>query len=222
MKSVDNFYADYYENIFGSGTIGWMAGVAHRFMEKPLDKRIFLNVLELGAGTGQHRKFVRHKFSRYIETDLRIEQGNVKEIEVSPEKIVEQRFLDAEDLTIFEAAQFDRVIATCLVAHLPNPEKALQEWRRVVKSGGVLTIYVPTEPGLMLRVFRSLTTKRKAKKLGLDHSAVHYREHRNMWIYINLLVIEIFAEDVIKRRRFPHSLLTWNLALFDVYEITKK
>lgn len=222
MESVDNFYTDYYENIFGSGTIGWMAGVAHRFMEKPLDQRIFKNVLELGAGNGQHRKYVRHQYSRYIETDLRINQDNVKELEVTPRTIVEQRFLDAQDLTIFDSAQFDRVIATCLLAHLPNPEKALKEWRRVVKFGGSLTLYVPTEPGLMLRIFRSLTTKRKAQKLGLDFCAVHYREHRNMWIFINLLVFEIFAEDRIERRRFPYSFLTWNLALFDVYEITKQ
>ena len=222
MNSVDDFYSDYYENIFGSGVIGWAAGVAHRFMEKPLDERIFTNVLELGAGNGQHRKYVRHQFCRYIETDLRFDQGIVRELEITPGKIVEQRFLDAEDLTVFESAQFDRVIATCLLAHLPNPEKALKEWRRVVESGGSLTIYVPTEPGLVLRIFRSLTTKRKALKLGLDHSAVHYREHRNMWIFMNLLVLEIFAEDIIKRRRFPFSFLTWNLALFDVYEITKK
>jgi hypothetical protein len=55
MKSVDSFYADYYENIFGSGAIGWMAGITHRFVEKPLDKKIFTNVLELGAGNGQHQ-----------------------------------------------------------------------------------------------------------------------------------------------------------------------
>lgn len=222
MKSVDTFYADYYENIFGNGTIGWMAGIAHRFMEKPLDKKTFTNVLELGAGNGQHRKYVRHDFSRYIETDLRITPQDEHHTEVAPGKIVERKHLNAEDLETFDTESFDRIIATCLLIHLPNPEKALIEWRRVAKPGGILTIYVPTEPGLMLRVFRSLTTKRKAHKLGLDHSAVHYREHRNMWIFINLLINEIFGGDKIKRRRFPHSLLTWNLALFDVYEIKKQ
>jgi SAM-dependent methyltransferase len=222
MDSSDTFYSNYYENIFGSGVIGWMAGIAHRFMEHPLDKKFFPNVLELGAGNGQHRKYVRHKFSQYVETDLRISPEEEITFQINSDETIKRKFLNAENLSQLNPEKFDRIIATCLLVHLPNPEKALQEWRRVTKSEGILTIYVPTEPGIALRLFRTVTTKRKASKLGLNHKSIHYREHRNMWIFINLLIYEVFADDVIKRRRFPLPFLTWNLSLFDVYEITKK
>jgi len=63
---------------------------------------------------------------------------------------------------------FDRVIATCLIAHLKDPEVALTEWRRVLRKGGELTMYVPCELGFSLRLFRKLFLAPKAKRLGFQ------------------------------------------------------
>ena len=61
----------------------------------------------------------------------------------------------------------DRLIATCVLLHLEKPESALLEWRRVTRPGGVVTIYVPNEPGLLTRLGRGVTTKRAAVRAGL-------------------------------------------------------
>jgi ubiquinone/menaquinone biosynthesis C-methylase UbiE len=70
--------------------------------------------------------------------------------------------MNAESLN-FPDAKFDRIIATCLVVHLKNIEKALLEWRRVLKPNGVITMYIALEPSIMLRLFWNLI-KIKGKK----------------------------------------------------------
>ena len=177
------------------------------------------SVLEVGAGQGEHRPFVKHQYGNYIETDLRIKNGNTK---IHNDQELFRINSNAEDLAEIKSNSVDRLIATCILVHLANPEKALNNWKRVVRSSGCLTIFVPTEPGMVLRLFRILVTSRKAKKLGLDHKSIHYQEHRNMLIYCNILIYEVFKGSRIRHRRYPLKFLTWNFRLFDVYHIEMK
>jgi SAM-dependent methyltransferase len=216
LNQIDDFYSNYYTKIFGAGLIGKMSDFVHWILEKPYKhSEIFGTVLEVGAGYGQHSKFVKHRYDCYIETDIR--ESNYPHSNNRIKRLIS----DAENLTEIESNSIDRLIATCILAHLTNPEKALQNWKRVVKKKGHLSIYVPVEPSILLRLFRSVATTRKAKKMGLNHKSIHYREHRNMWIYCDLLIRETFHGSNVKSRRFPVSFLPWNLRLFDIYEITK-
>ncbi len=167
-------------------------------------------ILEVGAGNGYHKKFCNSKYDSYIESDIR-ESINGKII-----------LLDAEKLSSFKDATFDRIIATCLLAHLNNPEAALKEWRRCVKNGGIISIYVPCEPGAALRLFRLLTTNIKSRIKKVDHYKFHYLEHRNYYINLNYLIHDAFRQDKIKIRKFPFGFLTWNMNFFYVYEISVK
>ena len=72
MSEVDAFYANCYEAVLGEGAAGRAVAVAHRRMEHKVTER-FARVLEVGAGTGQHRKYVKHPYDVYVETDLRTE-----------------------------------------------------------------------------------------------------------------------------------------------------
>ncbi len=50
---------------------------------------------------------------------------------------------DACDLPAIADASYDFVVASHVLEHLANPLRALHEWKRVVKRGGVLLILVP-------------------------------------------------------------------------------
>jgi len=78
-----------------------------------------------------------------------------------------QTVADAQVLPFLDNS-FGRVIATCLLLHLQEPELALLEWRRVTENNGLITILIPTEPGLLLRLSRALLTSPKARRLGFD------------------------------------------------------
>jgi SAM-dependent methyltransferase len=216
LNIVDDFYSNYYSKIFGSGMIGQMAGFVHRLIEVRYKKNQFFDtVLEVGAGEGQHSKFVKHQYRRYIQSDIR----NSSTPTINSR--VENQVSNAEKLEEVEDNSVDRLIATCILVHLNDPEKALQNWRRVVKKQGHLSIFVPTEPSILLRFFRFFVTSKKATKFGLNHKSIHYREHRNMWIFCDLLIRETFKDSNIRVRKFPLRFLPWNLRLFDIYEVIK-
>jgi SAM-dependent methyltransferase len=50
---------------------------------------------------------------------------------------------DARDLSAIADASYDFVVASHVLEHLANPLRALHEWKRVLRPGGVLLILVP-------------------------------------------------------------------------------
>lgn len=215
--SVDVFYSDYYFDVLCTGAIGKAQQRTHMAMERPWRKEYsFTDVLEVGAGPGGHRPFVRHRFERYIQADIRkFEQvGDV----VDPR--VTFHVADAQDLP-YQDNSFDRVIASCLLLHLPFPERALLEWRRVTRGGGVVTVLVPTDPGLMLRISRKLITEPKVKRLGFaGYQLFNARDHRNHFPGLRQQIRHVFRHDSICENRFPFRLPSWNLNLFVVFQIS--
>ncbi len=217
-NEIEDFYNMKYTRLLGDGCVGKLANFIHWKIESGVaSDSYFPQVLEVGSGNGEHLKWVKHKYDKYIESDIRLRNDSQKQ-----EKVF-RKVLNAECLVEIKSESIDRLVATCLIVHLTNPENALMEWRRVVNSkNGEVTIYVPCEPGFLLRLVRYLTTRRKASKLGYNHLSIHYREHRNSWILSNLLISEVFSGWSIRRKRFPFGFLSWNFSLFDVYHITPK
>jgi SAM-dependent methyltransferase len=78
---------------------------------------------------------------------------------------------DAEDLP-FENGSFDAVVNRAVLWTLPDPKRALSEWKRVLKHGGSLCFFVhgPRSNGTANRLSRQFT-----------NLAVLVRERRNPW-----------------------------------------
>ena len=208
-KSSLTYYSENYEGLLNSGLLGRLKGFTHRIIENQVPRGTdYHKVIEVGAGVGTHKKFVRHYYKSYLETDLRH----------SPYTHIAQ--MDAEALVKISDSEYDRLVATCLLAHLTNPEKALQEWRRIIKTKGLISIYVPCEPGMALRAFRFFTTNIKARLKGINHYRFHYTEHRNYYINLKYLIEEVFRDDKVSVHRFPFVFLSWNFNFFAVYTIT--
>ena len=207
-QSQNEYYAEYYESILNKGILGAFKNVTHKFMERNFKDQRGFKILEVGAGGGYHKKFVESSYKTYIESDLRIygQSGVIK--------------LNAEDLSKFPDSQFHRIIATCLLAHLNDPARALREWRRCTRDRGVISIYVPCEPGLALRLLRFFTTNLKSRTLKVDHYKFHYTEHRNYFINLKYIINEVFGQDQITKRGFPFRFGSWNTNFFVVYEIS--
>lgn len=87
-------------------------------------------IIELGAGQGFHSRFVMSQYSYYLLTDKRKRSLD----KITLDSKIKSKVVNAENLSNFKDSTFDRLIATCLLAHLEKPEKALKEWKRVVKK----------------------------------------------------------------------------------------
>jgi ubiquinone/menaquinone biosynthesis C-methylase UbiE len=217
-EDIENFYRDNYANFIGTGLVGFTARLTHRSMEFGRSKFVNgenLRILEVGAGGGQHVKFCKQNYSEYIMTDLR-----PKNLPESNGNIFSDRRSISADSLPYPDNNFDRVIATCLLAHIRDPEKALQEWLRVLKVSGVLTIYVPCEPGVLLRLLQFTLTNKKKKKYGITNpSLMHYRDHIHTYVRLKA---EIEQSSIkVKNKRFPFPFFSWNFNLWSVFQIVK-
>lgn len=221
MESLREFYSHHYKNFIGTGLVGKAASLSHKTIERKKfrEKNIlhfseFL-ILELGAGSGQHARFVREEYSQYLLTDLRPENlpptnGKILSLNQS---------IDAEELP-FPDEKFDRVIATCLIAHLSRPEVAIREWIRVTKTGGSIQVYVPCEPGLLLRTLQFLITNPKKKRLGVDNPRLlNYLDHVTFYLRIKEICKSTCTD--IKIVNYPFPFLTWSFNLWSVFYIHK-
>lgn len=222
--TADRYYECFYPLILEGGGVGSAAAWTHRSLEKfPRNwPTYFESVLEIGAGNGEHFKYLKHDFQKYVETDVRIQlllAGTKNRI--YDERLIQEQ-LDANELSSIKSDSIDRLVATCVLVHLENPAHVLAEIRRSLRNGGVASLYVPCEPGLVLRILRYWTTARKGRKLGVDHLYFHYHEHRFHVLYIQEAIKGVFGSDEIKITRYPFKNFSWNFNLWQVYQIKVK
>ncbi len=215
LGDVRDFYENYYNEIIWGRGIGAIAvKMTHRAMERTHRNCKYDNVLEVGAGQGQHFEFVKHRFNKYYITDI-VQPSIKNRINV---------FTKAENVQkmSFSDSSFQRVIVTCLLHHVEKPEEALNEIRRVLVTGGNATIFLPCDPGLLVRMLRACTTARKARKLGfLGYKLMNARDHRNHFGSLLEMVNYVFKNDTVKTKFFPFIFHSWNLNTFVIINVTK-
>ena len=123
--------ADKSENIAGR----WES-IVNKIVSKAPGKR----VLDIGTGTGQLAVYLAR--GGFEVTGIDIAENMVtraKEYAESQGLDIDFRTGDAEDLA-FGNNTFDAIVSRNTLWTLPHPEKALREWRRVLKPGGLLMI----------------------------------------------------------------------------------
>jgi phosphatidylethanolamine/phosphatidyl-N-methylethanolamine N-methyltransferase len=224
--SPELFYRDYYSRMSGNGSFS--VRMVHRTMERPWRRNVFPVVLEVGSGKNEHRQHVRHRYSKYLTVDLRI--WGLRPAEYCSDELTEPDRASLATHTVADATVLpfadqtvDRLIAMCLLIHLPNPEAALEEWRRVLKPGGVASIYVPCDPGLAMRTIRRFTAARTARRLGFPgYNLMISREHINNFMSLDAMVNWVFRNDRVSVTRRPLGFRSWNLNAFFIYQITKE
>jgi SAM-dependent methyltransferase len=83
---------------------------------------------------------------------------------------------DGTELAKFADASVDFVIANHVLEHLEDPVRALRNWVRVLRSGGVLFISLP-DPGHSFDSMRQRTTVEHVLRDHNEGPAVSHREH---------------------------------------------
>lgn len=218
-----HYYKSFYSRTIGvdsRGILKFLSGYPHKLMEKNNIEHSS-KVLEVGFGEGEHLKFVKSRIKEYVGIDI----DHKRLFKNHYPSYVKRMVMNAEKLN-FPNNYFDRVIATCLLAHLSEPEVALNEWRRVLKKGGICTIYIPLEPSLALRLFRFIIMKPKLKNLGFNQYDLFIaREHINHTRRLMVFIKDIFEKDGVKisYRPFPIKIHSINLfAIVHVKKLSKK
>lgn len=225
----DTWYKSNYNRVNATAVQGSLSNrILHKLIEKPFKSNLNFKILEVGGNTGEHLPFVRSDFASYLISDIRpidIKSRLTKllnEIGRNDRGYVDFQLEDVQKLS-FENNTFDRVISTCLFHHLDNPIDAFREVRRVTKIGGVISILIPHDPGILYRILRMCTTLRVAKKLGLYKEAqfIHAIEHRNHYLQLKIILESVFHDDKISPDYFPFKLKGYNFNAITVFHIRK-
>ncbi|MDD2857615.1 MAG: class I SAM-dependent methyltransferase [Candidatus Nanopelagicales bacterium] len=216
---VRRFYDDYYSRVFNAeGFVGWSYRKTHRAVERGHSGLPDLEILEIGAGTGEHLSFVDQSFSRYVMVDLSPEP-------VDPAWRGDTRITWlAGDVCkpILAGEQFDRVVSMCVLHHLHNPAAAMRNIRRWLKPGGTFTVFLPSDPGLLNRLNRGMFVTPRARRIGFpDYEVVNAREHHNHYWGLRHELQYEFRDYRIKHSYFPFRLPIADLSVFSVWNITK-
>ncbi|WP_048085897.1 class I SAM-dependent methyltransferase [Archaeoglobus veneficus] len=131
-----------------------------------------MQILDVGTGTGFLALILAELGHEVVGIDL--SKGMLEVAKKKARKLgvdVEFKLGDAENLP-FDDCSFDAVICRHLLWTLPNPQKAIEEWSRVVRDGGkVVAIdgkWLDSSPPAKLRRF-------------IGRIAVAVYERRNPW-----------------------------------------
>lgn len=206
---------------YGRSLSAYFMRRGHELLEKPFDAaRSFGRVVEVGAGAGEHLSFVRHRFDDYLMTDwndARLERAR----RALPPHLRDKASVAREDATRLSLPDgcADRLIAAHILEHLYRPHEVLREWNRVLRRGGVMSILLPCDPGLMWRFGRMLGPRANAERAGIDYDYWMAREHVNP---INNLVV--FIRYYFRDRRetwYPARIPSSDLNLFYLCHVTK-
>ena len=166
---------------YGSSLSSRLLHRSHVLAEKKFESKQHLRrVLEVGAGTGAHLECVRHAFDEYVITDLRYDMLERAKSQYAGRFTNRVSFKQENAAKLsFEDGRFDRLIAIHVLEHLSDPHMVLAEWARVVSPGGIVTIVLPCDPGLLWRMGRYFGPRRNATKHGLEYDYWMAREHIN-------------------------------------------
>jgi ubiquinone/menaquinone biosynthesis C-methylase UbiE len=219
MVLHSNYYQGQYQDVMGTGITGRFWAFIHKSMARNLICENDI-VLELGAGNGEFYRNVSPTCKLYLETDIERRDDRLSRMKTSDlsksGKLNLQ--LDAQNLEGLPDNCVDVVIATCLLMHLSDPDLALREWKRVLKVGGKMVVYIPAEPGLGLRMTRYLTTRRKFKKVGINQAGSHWTEHIQHYPRIIHILNSVFGKSC-SVKKFPFNFFVWDFNLFAIAHI---
>ena len=217
---VGDFYRSYYDKVFGgSGFASWAKSKSHEYLEGPFPSNRDMSLLELGAGKGEHFRYVTNDFDEYVMVDL-FEKPT--EAEWEGDSRVSWHVGDICDVGLFSGRHFDRVIMTCVLHHLESPLRGLLNIERLVAPGGTFSLYLPTDPGLLSRLARAAFITPKAEANGFkDYELVNAREHRNHYWGLRTEIENVFKSWTFRTLFWPTSIPVADINAFSILQIRK-
>lgn len=215
-----SYIQSYDTNNTGQTLAGSFLQRSHELLEKTLPVGVVNGrVLEVGAGSGHHLPYLKNKFDQYVMTD-----GSDDMLKIAAKKYSEQLsdkslIIEKQDATSlsYSDQSFDRLIATHVLEHLPNPVEVLKEWNRVVRPNGVISIVLPCDPGMLWRLGRHLGPRRNAKKAGISYDYLQAAEHVNS--IFNLVVFIQHHFDHLSEMWYPARIPVADVNLFYICHI---
>ena len=202
-----------------TGLLGYAMRYSHRQLEKFNGKKKYSKVLEIGAGSIPHIDYLKHEHDEYF-----IAETSSSALEFYKRmKNVKVYSYDGVNLP-FEDNLFDRIIISQCLEHVNEPEKFLFEMMSKLKKDGVLSISLPTDPGLLWRLGRLFIkyfiVNRTYNVSKEEYEYINATEHINS-IFTLINLIRYNFKNQIEEHCLPLRIKLIDANLFYIVHITK-
>ena len=210
-----------YNSHLYTGLLGILMNYCHRKLEKFKKKENYDKVLEIGAGSAPHLDYLTHSFNEYhiVETS---DYASTFLKESSSKKIFFKKY-DGIKLP-YEDEFFDRIIISHCLEHILSPEEFIFEMMSKLKKGGVLSIALPTDPGIAWRLgrlfIRLFSIKKTYNISGEEYEYINATEHVNS-IFNLISLIRYNFKGKIDENFYPFKIKSADLNLFYNVQIYK-
>ena len=202
-----------------TGLLGYAMRYSHRQLEKFVGKKKYSKVLEIGAGSAPHIDYLKHDYDEYYVAET---SSHALEFYKGMTNIKAHSY-DGVNLP-FNDNFFDRIIISQCLEHVNEPEKFLFEMMSKLKEGGVLSISLPTDPGLLWRLGRLFIKYFIVKKTynvsKEEYEYINATEHVNS-IFTLINLIRYHFKNQIEEHYLPFKIKLLDINLFYIVHITK-
>jgi phosphatidylethanolamine/phosphatidyl-N-methylethanolamine N-methyltransferase len=202
-----------------SGILGYLMKSCHKNLEKFVPNVKISKILEIGSGTHPHRDFIKHNYKEYHIA----ETSNFAINFLKKKKFIVKKY-NGKNLP-YKNKNFDRIIISHCLEHINNPEDFLKEVMRKLKKGGILSISLPTDPGLLWRLGRYFVyifiNKKTYKMKNDDFYYINAIEHVNS-IFNLIEIIRFNFKGKLKDNFWPLPIKHPDINLFYNVHIFKK
>ena len=202
-----------YNSHLYTGLLGILMDYCHNKLEKfKFRNKTFNKVLEIGAGSAPHYNYIKHEYNEYHIAET---SEYAKDFHRNNEKV---KFLSYNGKILpYKNETFDRIIISHCLEHILSPESFIKEMMRTLKPGGVLSISLPTDPGLIWRLCRKLIKYLSLKKTyqisGEEFDYMNATEHVNS-IFNLISIIRFNYKKSIEEQYLPFRLKLIDINLF--------
>ena len=216
--SSENDLENKYLKEFYSGFSGFLFKLSHQNLEKNLNKNTYSKILEIGAGPHPQINYIKHNFNEYyvLETsDFAVNfLKQFKKIKV----------IKYEGKNIpFEDNFFDRIIIAHTLEHIEDFECFIIQIINKLKFNGILSIALPTDPGVLWRYARFCKKNYFSKNLGISNLEYDYimaSEHINSVFSIRNVLLYHYKKSMLESF-LPFKIKSLDLNLFYNVQIIK-
>jgi ubiquinone/menaquinone biosynthesis C-methylase UbiE len=142
-----------------------------------------LNVLEVGCGVGDFALYLKDLQAQVTAVDFSPQAIEIaKKKSIAQEKSVDFRVADAQSLP-FEDNSFDLLLSCECLEHVPDPQIALNEFKRVLKPQGKLILTTENYSNAMVLYWISCWLRKKPFNSGagvqpIEHFFLFWRVKR--------------------------------------------
>ena len=205
-KKINKIYSQY----LYTGFHGVLMRYCHRQLESKLPNKEFKKILEIGAGSEPHVSYIKSKDFVYFILEKSKYRSPIKKIKSGK---IFYKYYNGKKIP-FQPNTFDRVIISHTLEHIPHPEFFIKGVMKLLKRGGVLSISLPTDPGLFYRISR-MVNKIFSFNSKLKISALEY-DYSNAIEHINSIFNLVNIIRYNYKKRVTESFLPFKVKLIDL------